>query len=79
MLSNYIILCLSLPLNTFFIPKFGIVLLLFLFMLIPMFAITRDPFQGYFLGFLGDSDGKESTYNAGDPGSIPGLGRSIEE
>ena len=48
-------------------------------MLIPMFAITRDPFQGYFLGFLGDSDGKESTYNAGDPGSIPGLGRSIEE
>jgi len=23
----------------------------------------------------GDSDGKESTCNAGDPGSIPGLGK----
>ena len=29
-----------------------------------------------FWGFPGDSDGKESTSNAGDPGSIPGLGRS---
>ena len=27
-------------------------------------------------GFPGGSDGKESTYNAGDLGSIPGLGRS---
>ena len=26
-------------------------------------------------GFPGGSDGKESTHNAGDPGSIPGLGR----
>ena len=26
-------------------------------------------------GFLGDSDGKEATCNAGDLGSIPGLGR----
>ena len=26
-------------------------------------------------GFLGGSDGKESAGNAGDPGSIPGLGR----
>ena len=25
------------------------------------------------------SDGKESTYNAGDPGLIPGLGRSPGE
>ena len=25
------------------------------------------------------SDSKESTYNAGDPGSIPGLGRSPGE
>ena len=25
------------------------------------------------------SDGKASAYNAGDPGSIPGLGRSSEE
>ena len=25
------------------------------------------------------SDGKASAYNAGDPGSIPGLGRPLEE
>ena len=29
--------------------------------------------------FLGSSDGKESACNAGDPGSIPGLGRSPGE
>ena len=29
--------------------------------------------------FPGGSDGKASAYNAGDPGSIPGLGRSPEE
>ena len=29
--------------------------------------------------FPGGSDGKASTYNAGDPGSIPGLGRSSGE
>ena len=28
------------------------------------------------MGFPGSSDGKESTCNAGNPGSIPGLGRS---
>ena len=27
-------------------------------------------------GFPGSSDGKESACNVGDPGSIPGLGRS---
>ena len=31
------------------------------------------------LGFTGGSVGKESTCNAGDLGSIPGLGRSLEE
>ena len=31
------------------------------------------------LGFLGGSDGKASACNAGDPGSIPGLGRSPGE
>ena len=31
---------------------------------------------GTFKGFPDGSDGKESTYNAGDLGSIPGLGRS---
>ena len=29
------------------------------------------------MGFPGGSDGKESACNAGDPGSIPGLGRSL--
>ena len=29
----------------------------------------------YFLGFPGDSEGKESSCNAGELGSIPGLGR----
>ena len=29
--------------------------------------------------FPGGSEGKASTYNAGDPGSIPGLGRSPGE
>ena len=29
--------------------------------------------------YLGGSDGKESACNAGDPGSIPGLGRSPGE
>ena len=29
--------------------------------------------------FPGGSDGKASVYNVGDPGSIPGLGRSLGE
>ena len=29
--------------------------------------------------FPGGSDGKESAHNAGDPSSIPGLGRSLGE
>ena len=32
-----------------------------------------------FLGFSGSSDGKKPTCNAGDLGSIPGLGRSPRE
>ena len=31
------------------------------------------------MGFPGGSDGKESACNAGNPGSIPGLGRSPGE
>ena len=31
------------------------------------------------VGFPGGSDGKASAYNAGDPGSIPGLGSSPGE
>ena len=30
-------------------------------------------------GFPGGSDGKVSACNAGDPGSIPGLGRCLEK
>ena len=30
-------------------------------------------------GFPGGSSGKESACNAGDPGSVPGLGRSRRE
>ena len=33
----------------------------------------------YFTDFPGGSDGKVSVYNAGDPGSIPGSGRSSGE
>ena len=32
-----------------------------------------------FIDFPGVSDGKVSAYNAGDPGSVPGLGRSPGE
>ena len=31
------------------------------------------------MGFHDSSAGKESTCNAGDPGSIPGSGRSVGE
>ena len=31
------------------------------------------------LSFPGSSDGKASAYNAGDPGSTPGSGRSLGE
>ena len=40
------------------------------------------PFRGgqaHHMGFPGGSDGKESACNAEDPGSIPGLGRSLGE
>ena len=33
----------------------------------------------YISDFPGGSDSKVSAYNAGDPGSIPGLGRSLGE
>ena len=39
---------------------------------------SGDP-SSVLLGFPGGSDGKESTCNAGDPGLIPGLGRSPGE
>ena len=36
-------------------------------------------FTCLYMGFPGNSDGKESACNAGDPGSIPGLERSPRE
>ena len=36
-------------------------------------------YSNLFLGFPGASEGKESAFNAGDPGSIPGSGRSLGE
>ena len=41
--------------------------------------ITANPTSRSWLGFPGDSEGKESACNAGDLGSIPGLGRSPGE
>ena len=38
---------------------------------------VTNRFKG--LDLIGGSDGKASVYNAGDPGSIPGLGRSTGE
>ena len=39
------------------------------------FLGQEDP-TPVFLGFLGGTDNKESAYNVGDLGSIPGFGRS---
>ena len=46
------------------------------------FLCREDPLKGQvthssILDFLSGSDGKESACNAGDPGSTPGLGRSL--
>ena len=38
-----------------------------------------DTFLGMYAGFLGGLDGKKSACSVGDLGSIPGLGRSLEE
>ena len=43
-----------------------------------IYAIVISLMKSY-LGFPGGSDGKESACNAGDPGSIPGSGRSPGE
>ena len=36
-------------------------------------------FALWYKDFPGGSDGKASAYNAGDPGSVPGLRRSLGE
>ena len=41
--------------------------------------VTKEKGTSMKLGFPHSSVGKESTCNAGDPGSIPGLGRSPGE
>ena len=48
----------------------------------PAFDVVRVSYFSHSkrcVGFPGSSDGKESAYNAGDPGSIPGSGRSPGE
>ena len=42
-------------------------------------ALAADSLPRSHLGFPGGSAGKESTWNVGDLGSIPGLGRSRGE
>ena len=42
---------------------------------VPLTCTFTNPLRG----FPDSSVGKESACNAGDPGSIPGLGRSTEE
>ena len=39
----------------------------------------KSTYRYMYRGFLGDSGGKESACNAGDPDLIPGLGRSPGE
>ena len=44
------------------------------------FSVTKNKEElSSFMSFPGGSDNKESTCNAGDPGSTPGLGRSTGE
>ena len=52
-------------------------MLIFLFLLQTLFQSFGGLAEG--MGFPGSSAGKKSTCNAGDPGSIPGLGRSAGE
>ena len=42
-------------------------------------GVTLKCYFLLYLDFPGGSDGKASVYNEGDPGSIPGLGRSPGE
>ena len=42
-------------------------------------TVKRLPAMQGYMGFPGGSDGKASARNAGDPGSIPGPGRSSGE
>ena len=62
----------------------GILQLLYPHGLHLMFTATAEEDKNYYLHFTdgnfpGGSEGKASAYNAGDPGSIPGSGRSPGE
>ena len=46
---------------------------------LPLQARMEIGISSQFQGFCGGSDDKESACNAGDPGSIPGPGRSPGE
>ena len=46
---------------------------------IPFLSLIEPIFTSSTRDFPGGSDGEVSAYNAGDPGSIPGLGRSPGE
>ena len=54
-------------------------ILLFEYLSIKQFSIHFIKDQNSVSYFVGGSDSKASVYNTGDPGSIPGLGRSLEE
>ena len=87
--------CLAPPLESLFLMKDSIYLMMSIFInLFPAGKIleaTGDSFQDTealsifkinpmsVLGFPCGSDGKESAWSAGDPSSIPGLGRSPGE
>ena len=45
----------------------------------PEYVYIYTSTTGYIWDFPGGSDGKVSAYNAGDPSSIPGSGRSPGE
>ena len=55
------------------------VLISFFYMYLSSFPSTIYWRDFYPIDFPGVSDGKVSAYNAGDPGSIPGWGRSPRE
>ena len=44
-----------------------------------VYHIIKNTSPFFSQDFPGGADGKASTYNVGDPGSIPGLGRSSGE
>ena len=50
----------------------------YLYFMVYMYIHKINMYMQIYMGFSGGSDGKESICNAGDLGSIPGLGRFPE-